>query len=257
MSINCCVALTGPNHDPTIYIHQTEADHKPRNAINESAKGARMLERYICGFYYPIYRSPLTRVVSLLSSRAAFGTAMVISYSCALLTLTLCATPPSLGSAKSATGYRAAAPLQEQQRTQQRGRLGLNDNGCALLPLPTTAEAAASDGRRRDNKWWWGGRGGLSRIGAARGGRCLAKLRKDAAVLARREQSGQRAGGLEAALGLARCVNLAVLACTTESNCVVESCIDSDTAVAGTHGVCVCQNGRWKIEDAVGAFCGR
>lgn len=141
------------------------------------------------------------------SPHALRCTAMVLSYSCALLTLTLCATPPSLGSAKSAAGYRAAASLR-QQHTQQRGRLSLNEDGCALLPLQTAAEAAASDGWRRDNKWWWGGRGGLSRIDAARGGRCLAKLRKDGAALARREQSGQRPGGLEAAVGLARCVTL-------------------------------------------------
>lgn len=124
---------------------------------------------------------------------------MVLSYSCALLTLTLCATPPSLGSAKLAAGYRAAAPLQ-QQNTQS-GRLALNEEGSTLST--TAAAAAASDSRRRDHTWWWGGKGGLSRIGASRGGRCLSKLRKDAA-LARREQSGQRVGGLEAALRLAR-----------------------------------------------------
>lgn len=142
--------------------------------------------------------------------------AMVLSYSCALLTLTLCATPPSLGSARSAAGYRAANPSQ-QQRTPQRGRLGLNEEGCTVLPLPTTAGTIASDSRRRDNKWWWGGRGGLNKIGTTRSGRCLAKLRKEAAALARREQTGQRAGGMEATLGLARCVNHAALAHAVES----------------------------------------
>lgn len=170
----------------------------------------------------------------LLTGSRCFPTAMVLSYSCALLTLTLCATPPSLGSAKSATGYRAAAPL-KQQHTQQRGRLGLNEEGCALPPLSTTSEPAASGSRRRDNQWWWGGRGGLSRIGAARGGRCLAKLRKDAAALARREHGGQLAGGLEAALGLARCVNPAAMAHATESTCVAESCTGSETGVTGNH----------------------
>lgn len=194
-------------------------------------------------------------------------TAMVLSYSCALLTLTLCATPPLLVSAKSATGYRAAAPLQQQHTQQQRGRLGLNEEGCALRPLSTTSEPAASDSRRRDNKWWWGGRGGLSRIGAARGGRCLAKLRKDAAALARREQQGGQqlgGGGLEAALGVARCVNPAAMAHTMEPNCVVGACTNSETDVGKKAYVCVkvedvlslvhCSTPSWKGHDVCGRF---
>ncbi|CAM9790993.1 unnamed protein product [Ectocarpus sp. 13 AM-2016] len=134
------------------------------------------------------------------------GTAMVLTYSCALLALTLCATPPSLGSAKTAAGYRAAAALQRQQHQRRSGRLGAKDGGEAgrsLLEHPQAAATSAAHIRRRDNNsWWWGGRGGLGRIRAAGSGRCEAKVtgREAAAAAA----DGIRLAGLEAALGLAR-----------------------------------------------------
>ncbi|CAN0200101.1 unnamed protein product [Ectocarpus sp. 4 AP-2014] len=130
---------------------------------------------------------------------------MVLTYSCALLALTLCATPPSLGSAKTASGYRAAATLQRQQHQRRSGRLGANDGGEAgrsLLEHPQAAATPAAHIRRRDNNsWWWGGRGGLGRIGAASNGGCAAKVtRREAAAAA----DGIRSAGLEAALGLPR-----------------------------------------------------
>ncbi|CAN0079234.1 unnamed protein product [Ectocarpus fasciculatus] len=134
---------------------------------------------------------------------------MVLTYSCALLALTLCATPPSLGSAKTAAGYRAAAVLQRQQQHQrQHGRLGAKEGEegglpSPLLEHPAAAATPAAHIRRRDkNSWWWGGRGGLGRVRAAAcNGRCAAKLtgRETAAAA-----DGSRSAGLEAALGLAR-----------------------------------------------------
>lgn len=128
---------------------------------------------------------------------------MVLTYSCALLALILCATPPSLGSAKTAAGYRAAGILQRQHQHRS-GRLGANDGeeGRSLLGHPAAATSAAHIRRRDNNSWWWGGQGGLGRIRAASNGRYAAKVtgREAAAAAA----NGSRSAGLEAALGLAR-----------------------------------------------------
>jgi len=118
---------------------------------------------------------------------------MVLSYSCALLTLTLCATPPSLGSAKPATDYRAAAlgerRAQRELRSNKQGERPLLPASRSIPP------AAVGDVGRRDNSWWWGARGGLDAADAAAAA---------ASADARREVSGHRLGGLEVALGLGR-----------------------------------------------------